>query len=94
MSNAPITLVIPDDVRFEDLQLARDPQNGDITFDWTPVERICAASGLDLARLEDPACDDLSELIVAWYEAHLAAGGAPDEVQEALLAEEDGRTED
>jgi len=94
MPDAPFTLVIPGDVRFEDLHLARDPLRGDITFDWTPIERICAASGLDPARLEDPASDDLSELIVAWYEAHLAGGGAPDPVQEALLAEDEGLDDD
>lgn len=33
-----------DDLSFSDLHLARDP-DGALSFDWEPIERICAASG-------------------------------------------------
>lgn len=80
-------LVIPPDLDFAALELALDPESGDLSFNWEPLEVICAASGLDLDALLDESEDNLSELISAWYEAQLAAGGAPDPVQEQLLQE-------
>jgi hypothetical protein len=85
----PLNIRIPEDLKFSDLQLARDPLTGDISFDWTPIERICEASGIDIAIFDDEEEDALSELIIEWYQAHLASGGAPDPVQEELIAEAD-----
>lgn len=80
------TVAIPDDLEFGDLHLARDPDGG-VSFDWTPIERICAASGLDVAVLREGPEDNVSGLIAQWYIAHRAAGGEPDPVQEDLIAE-------
>lgn len=80
-------LVIPEDLTFAMLELARDRRTGDLSFNWEPIERICAASDLDLDTLLAESGENLSELILAWYEAHLAAGGPPDPVQESLLQE-------
>ncbi len=85
----PFNIRIPENLKFSDLQLARDPHTGDISFDWTPIEQICEASGIDIAVFDDEDEDALSELIIAWYQAHLASGGAPDPVQEELIAEAD-----
>ena len=87
-------LMIPPELDFSALELALDPISGDISFNWEPLDQICAASGLDLDALMEESEDALSELITAWYEAHLAAGGAPDEVQEYLLqqAEDEARS--
>ena len=84
-------LVIPPGLDFATLELALDPDSGDISFNWEPLEQICAASGLDLDALIEESEDALSELITAWYEAHVEAGGAPDDIQERLMreAEED-----
>lgn len=79
-------ICIPDDVRFSDLQLSRDA-DGAVSFDWTPIERICAASGVDIDLLREGPEDNASALIVNWYYAHLAAGGDRDPVQDDLLAE-------
>lgn len=81
-----IKICIPDDVRFSDLKLSRDA-DGMIRFDWEPIDRICAASGVDPAILKEGPEDNVSGLIVRWYEAHLAAGGARDPVQDDLLGE-------
>jgi len=89
MSRSPIPLHIPPELDFAALALARDSVTGDITFEWAPLEQICAANALDPSMLEEEDSDIVSELIVAWYEAHLAAGGAPDPIQEGLLLEED-----
>ena len=80
------TITITDDVRFSDLRLQRDA-DGAVSFDWTPIERICAASGLDVAVLRAGPEDNVSGLIAQWYIAHRAAGGEPDPVQEDLIAE-------
>lgn len=79
-------ITIPDDVRFSDLHLARDP-DGHISFDWTPIERICSASGLDVGLLRDAPEDNVAPLIVAWYAEHLRNGGERDAVQDDLIAE-------
>lgn len=79
-------IAIPPDLSFSDLRLARDP-DGDVSFDWTPIERICEASGLppNILRTQDE--DAVSALIVAWYQVHRRAGGEPDPVAEDLIAE-------
>jgi len=82
----PIKIGIPDDLDFSALKLARDP-DGHISFDWGPIEAICAANGLDADLFRDGPEDNVSSLITAWYFAHLEQGGAPDSVQEDLLAE-------
>lgn len=79
-------ITIPDDVRFSDLHLARDA-DGMVSFDWSPIERICEASGLDLALLRDGPEDNVSSLVVAWYAEHLRNGGEHDPVQDDLIAE-------
>lgn len=82
-----IPIAIPANVRFEDLKLVRDSKTGDVSFDWSPIERICAASGMDVALLRDQPEDNLAELLTVWYRAHLAAGGAPDPVYADLIGE-------
>ena len=79
-------ITIPDDVGFSDLRLARD-SDGMVSFDWTPIERICAASGVEVALLRDGPEANVAGLVVRWYEAHLDAGGEIDPIAEDLLAE-------
>lgn len=82
----PLQLGIPAGLDFAALKLARDP-DGRVSFDWTPIEVICQANGLDIDVFQDGPEDNVSGLIAAWYGAHLAQGGEPDPVQEDLLAE-------
>lgn len=89
-------LTVPDGVDFSQLQLARDAVSGDVSFDWRPIEAICAASGFDVALLRESDEGNVGGLIVAWYTWHRQAGGAADLVAEQLMAEvaaEDGRGE-
>ncbi len=78
---------IPDGVSFADLQLSRDPRTGDVGFDWSPIEKICAANNMPIEHLRDGPEDNVSALIVAWYSAHLQAGGDRDPVADDLIAE-------
>lgn len=80
-------LAIPDGLAFEALKLTRDPTTGEVEFDWSPIEAICAASGVDVEVFKHGPEDNVAALIVAWYRAHLEGGGAPDAVQEQILAE-------
>lgn len=71
---------------FAKLQLQRDPQTGDLTFSQSAIEQLCADNGIDAAQILSSE-DNTSGLIVAWYAAHIAAGGEPDGVAEDLLSE-------
>jgi hypothetical protein len=81
-------VAIPDDLDFSDLRLARDP-DGSVSFDWDVIERICEASGLPVEMFRDAPEDNVSGLIVSWYQVHRQHGGEPDPVAEDLIAEVD-----
>ena len=81
-----VTLCIPDTIEFSDLRLQRE-NDGSVSFEWTTIEAICSASGLDCAVFRDSPEDNLAALINTWYEHHIADGGDPDPVQEDLIAE-------
>lgn len=79
-------VAIPDDLDFSDLRLARDP-DGSVSFDWAVIERICEASGLPVEMFRDAPEDNVSGLIVGWYQAHRQHGGESDPVAEDLIGE-------
>jgi hypothetical protein len=83
---SPAAAVIPADVLFSDLKLARDA-DGQVSFDWRPIERICAASGLDIGLFRDGPEDNLAALLASWYQSHRTAGGERDPVYEDLIGE-------
>lgn len=89
MSQIAARIVIPADVQFSDLKLSRDPKTGDMAFDWAPVERICAASGVNVSLFRDQPEDNLGGLLTQWYAQHRAAGGLPDLVMDDLIGEAD-----
>jgi hypothetical protein len=80
------TATIPDGVEFSDLKIARDT-DGRVSFDWTPIERICEASGIDVSIMREGPEDNVCSLIIAWYESHLAHGGDPDPVAQDIINE-------
>lgn len=79
-------LAIPEGLQFSELRLARNA-SGDVSFDWAPIERICQASGIDVALFRDGPEDNLAALLTAWYRTHLAGGGERDPVYEDLIGE-------
>lgn len=79
-------VAIPDDLDFSDLRLTRE-SDGSVSFDWTVIERICEASGLPVEMFRDAPEDNVSGLIVGWYQAHRQHSGKPDPVAEDLIAE-------
>lgn len=82
-----LKISIPDDVDFAELRLTRDTATGAVEFNWAPIEAICMASGIAPAVFTESHEDNVSGLIVQWYEAHRAQGGAADPVAETLIAE-------
>lgn len=83
---------IPDGLVFSDLKLARDT-DGYVSFDWSPVEAICKANGLDVDVFREGPEENVAALILAWYLAQRQRGGALDLVQEDIIEEnmlEDG----
>lgn len=86
MAQQMTKIAIPDGLDFASLLLTRRA-DGAVSFDWAPIETICRESGIDIALFRDGPEDNVAGLITAWYRAHLDAGGAPDPVQEDLIAE-------
>lgn len=81
-----VAIVIPADLPFSSLKLVRDA-DGAVSFDWAPIEQICAASGVDVALLRDQPEDNVAGVLATWYRQHLAAGGARDAVMDDLIGE-------
>jgi len=79
-------VAIPEGLDFADLHLAREADGG-VSFDWSVIERICAASSLPVELLRDGPEDNVVGLILGWYEAHRQRGGAPDPIVEDLESE-------
>jgi hypothetical protein len=77
-----LRVTIPDGVEFADLCLWRDADGGLLHFKTAPIEAICEASALDFDEIVQGPQPFVGLLIAAWYEAHIARGGAPDPVQE------------
>lgn len=87
MATVSMKIVIPEGLDFAALKLSRDPVTLDVEFDWAPIEAICDESGIDVRIFSEQHEDNVAGLIHAWYIEHLERGGAPDPVQEMLLAE-------
>ncbi len=79
-------ITIPEGVAFADLNLSRTPA-GEVSFDWSPIEAICEASGIDIALFREQHEDNVAGLITQWYAEHRKRGGAIDPVQEEIVAE-------
>ena len=72
---------VPADLSFSDLCL-RWGANGEILFEWSAIERLCAASGIDVDVFKKTAPENVARLINTWYSIHLRSGGAADLVKE------------
>ena len=81
-----LTVRIPDNLEFSNLKLTRDT-DGVVSFDWTPIEAICTASGISPAVFRDMPEGNVAGLIIQWYSMHLQHGGERDPVADQLLAE-------
>ena len=81
-----VKINIPDGLPFAALQLARDPDGG-VSFDHSVIAEVERASGLPAGFFVGQPEGALAGLIVQWYGAHIAAGGARDPVADDLISE-------
>ena len=58
-------------------------------LDWSLIEDICAASGMDMEEFLNTREHEASALIHQWYAEHRGRGGAPDPVMEDILIAEE-----
>lgn len=86
MENTLLQISIPDELDFSALKLARD-SDGHVSFDWEPINTICAASNINPDVFTSTHEDNIGGLIMTWYRAHIANGGQSDPVAEDLIAE-------
>lgn len=82
---ASIALTVPADLSFADLRLSRSHEG--ISFDLSALRRLCEASGISIDQFTETHEDNVAGLIVSWYAAHLANGGASDPVADDLVRE-------
>ena len=82
-----VSLCIPDDITFAELQLKREP-DGQVSFDLEVIEAICRFNSID-PQLFEGSIHNVVALIVNWYSNHRRRGGPHDSVVEALIAEVD-----
>ena len=76
------------DLDFSELHLTRDSfTDGNIGYDWSLIEDICDASGIDISEFRDEDENNISSLIHQWYSEHRARGGAQDPVMEDIIIE-------
>lgn len=91
MEQRLVNISIPDDLNFRDLKLGIE-SDGSYGFDMRVIERICDASNLPVSAFIDSPEDNITSLIMRWYELHLQNGGEPDPVMahsfNEVLAEE------
>lgn len=78
-----LSLKLPEGARFADLKLRRcDDQAIDMDMDL--ITRICQLNGWDVAKVQSDPGPIVSTILSVWYRTHLAKGGQPDPVMEAL----------
>ncbi|SEL25029.1 hypothetical protein [Nitrosovibrio tenuis] len=79
-------LINPENIPLSQLKLAWDySTEGNIEFDWTLIEEICDASGIEVSEFHDERGDDVCGLVHQWYAEHLAHGGEKDPVMEEII---------
>jgi len=79
----PLTLKLPDGHIFEDLKLRRC-DDAAIDLDMDLVKKVCQLNGLDFDKVLANPGPVVSTILTVWYKNHLAEGGDPDPVMEAL----------
>lgn len=78
-----LQLKLPEDNIFEDLRLRRC-DDAAIDLDMDLVKKVCQLNGLDFDKVLANPGPVVSTILTVWYKNHLAEGGDPDPVMEAL----------
>jgi hypothetical protein len=81
-----LTLKLPEGYIFADLKLRRCADDA-IDLDMDLVQLICKINGLDFEKVLQNPGPVVTSILTIWYKTHLAEGGAPDALMEALKAQ-------
>ena len=82
-TDALLTLKLPEGYSFADLKLRRCADDA-IDLDMDLVRLICSINGLDFEKVCQNPGPVVTSILTVWYKHHLAEGGAPDALMEAL----------
>ena len=78
-----LTLKLPQGYAFADLKLRRCADEA-IDLDMDLVALVCKINGLDFEKVQQDPGPVVTSILTVWYKSHLAEGGEPDAVMEAL----------
>lgn len=81
-----LTLKLPEGYTFADLKLRRCDDDA-IDLDMELVRLICKINGLDFEKVCQNPGPVVTSILTVWYKSHIAGGGAPDALMEALKAQ-------
>lgn len=82
-----LTLKLPEGYTFADLKIRRCDSDA-IDLDMDLVKLICTINGLDFEKVcQDPG-PVVTTILTVWYKSHLAEGGQPDPLMEALRSQQ------
>jgi len=82
-TDALLTLKLPEGYTFADLKLRRCADDA-IDLDMDLVRLICNINTLDFDKVCQNPGPVVTTILTVWYKRHLADGGAPDALMEAL----------
>ena len=80
-----LTLKLPEGYSFSDLKLRRCADDA-IDLDMDLVKLICQINALDFEKVCQNPGPVVTSILTVWYKSHLADGGQPDALMEALKA--------
>jgi len=78
-----LTLKLPQGYTFTDLKLRRCESDA-IDLDMDLVKLICKINALDFDKVLQHPGPVVTSILTIWYKTHLAEGGEPDALMEAL----------
>ncbi len=81
-----LTLKLPEGYVFADLKLRRCAADA-IDLDMDLVQLICKINGLDFDKVCQNPGPVVTSILTVWYKSHIAAGGEPDALMEALKSQ-------
>ncbi len=82
-TDSMLTLKLPEGYSFADLKLRRCADDA-IDLDMDLVKLICTINGLDFEKVCQNPGPVVTAILTVWYKSHLADGGQPDALMEAL----------
>lgn len=85
-SDSVLTLKLPEGYSFSDLKVRRCDDDA-IDLDMDVVKLVCKINGLNFDKVLQNPGPVVSSILTVWYKSHLADGGAPDTVMEALKSQ-------